>query len=229
MHLYRVIGGTEEDLYAKKYNIGVGISLGNKWFSLENIISLTEWALEHTKDFVVVYVADSIHAINIEVRKRKTFQKAMEMAQKMGDEILKEIRLLAETRFSPNQLSKIHYEKWDSLITPNFQDKLDWLNAKYETDLVFRNSIIEIVNGFTKDENREFSDDDKIKLGKYIILELPEIIGRTAINNLLFEAYAYPYDGELVNFVEKIQKGELFPEIRDKVMDTEPKVMLVVR
>lgn len=229
MQLYKVRGGTKEDLYAKKYNIGVGISLGNKWFSSENIISLIEWALEHTKDFVVVYVADSIHAINIEVRKRKTPQKAMEMAQKMGNAILEEVRLLAETRFSSDQLAKIHYEKWDALITPKFQEKLDWLNAKYETDLVFRDTIIGLVNGFTTNENRTFNNDDKIKLGKYIISEMPEIISQTPINNLLFEAYAYPHDGDLAQFVEKIQRGELFPEIRDKVMDTAPKVMLVVR
>jgi tRNA-dependent cyclodipeptide synthase len=229
MQLYKVRGGTEEDLYAKKYNIGVGISLGNRWFSAENIVLLTEWALEHTKDFVVVYVADSIHAINIEVRNRKSSQKALEVAQKMGNAILQEVRLLAESRLSPEQLSKIRYEKWDGLITPAFQEKLDWLNTKYQTDNNFRAEIIKLVDGFTNGENRVFDEDDKVKLGSYVIAEFPEILTRAPINGLSFDAYAYPFDGKLVEFIEDIQKGLIFPEIREAIMDTEPKVFLEVR
>lgn len=229
MQLYKVRGGTEKDLYARKYNIGVGISLGNKWFSVENIVILTEWALEHTRDFVVVYVADSIHAINIEIRNRKSPQKALEVAQKMGDTVLEEVRLLAETRLSPEQLSRIRYEKWDGLITPAFQKKLDWLNMKYQTDDNFRAEIIKLVDGFTSGENRVFDEDDKIKLGSYIIAEFPEILTRAPINGLSFDAYAYPFDGKLVEFIENVQKGLIFPEIREAIMDTEPKVFLEVR
>lgn len=228
MQLYKVRGGTKEELYAKKYNIGVAISLGNKWFTAENVVSLTEWALEYTKEYVVVYVADSIHAINIEIRKRKSSTKAMEMAEKMSDAILEEIKLLAETRLSTSQLSKIYYEKWNGLFTPAFQEKLNWLNSKYETDEVFRKTIINLVEGFTSNESKNFSEEDKIQLGTYIIAELPELLGRTPINGRSFDADAYPYDGKLAEFVEDIQKGELFPDVKDKVMDTEPKVFIEV-
>jgi len=46
MKLYKIRGGTEEELYKRNYNIGVGISLGNKWFSAENILGLVEWSLK---------------------------------------------------------------------------------------------------------------------------------------------------------------------------------------
>lgn len=229
MRLYKIRGGSEESLLKKDYNIGVGISLGNKWFSAENILGLVEWSLEHTKDFVVIYVADSIHAINIEVRNRKSPERSKEIALRLGDQILEDVRALAKSKLSPNQLSKLHFAKWDELLTPAFQNKLDFLIHKYDTDITFRNVIIEIVDGFTSKEGRVFSGEDKIKLGSYIIAEFPEILGRTPINGLIFEAYAYPYDGALPELVESIQKGDLFPDVRDKVMDTEPKVLLVVR
>ena len=57
MRLYKVRGGTEEDLNNRHYNIGVGISLGNKWFTPGNIVSLVEWSIRHTKDYVVIYIA----------------------------------------------------------------------------------------------------------------------------------------------------------------------------
>ena len=229
MRLYKIRGGSEESLLQKHYNIGVGISLGNKWFSAENIVGLVEWSLEHTKDFVVVYVADSIHAINIEVRNRKSPEKARETAMRLGDEMLEEVKVLAKSKLTPDQFSKLHFAKWDELFTPAFQEKLDFLNKKYDTDSEFKRAIVELVDGFTSNENRVFSDEDKVKLGSYVIAEFPEILGRTPINGLVFDAYAYPYDGKLPELVENIQKGELFPDVRDKVIDTGPKVMLVVR
>ena len=229
MKLYKIRGGNEEELNAKAYNIGVGISLGNKWFSAENILGLIEWSLEYTKEYVVVYVADSIHAINIEIRNRKSSEKAKEIALKLGDEILEEVKALANKKFSSEQLAKIHYAKWDDLMTPEFQNKLDSLNAKYKTDNKFRDEIINLINGFTKNENRNFSPEDKIRLGEYVVAEFPEILCRVPIKGLLFDAYAYPFDGKLVEFIENIQNGLIFSEIKENILDTEPKVFLEVR
>lgn len=229
MQLYKIRGGTKEELHAKKYNIGVGISLGNKWFTPENILGLVEWSLEYTKEYVVVYVADSIHSINIAVRNRKSPEKSKDIASKLGDEILGEVKALADKKFPAEQLVKIYYAKWDDLMAPEFQRKLDYLNAKYKTDNKFRDEIINLINGFTKDENRNFSPEDKIRLGEYVIAEFPEILSRMPIKGFLFDAYAYPFDGKLVEFIEDIQNGLIFPEIRENILDTEPKVFLEVR
>lgn len=229
MKLYKIRGGNENELQSKTYNIAVGISLGSKWFSPENILGLTEWALEHTKEYVVVYVADSIHAINIEVRNRRSPEKAKEIASKMGDEILQKTQELVNKKLSPEQLAKIHYAKWDQLLTPEYQKKLDFLRGKYQNDPVFSETIVKFIDDFTKSENKTFSSEEKLKLGTYLVEELPELLCRVSINNLPFDANAYPYDSEFVAIVEKIQKGDLFPEIKEKIIDTEPKVFLEVR
>ena len=229
MRLYKIRGGSEESLFRKDYNIGIGISLGNKWFFAENIVGLVEWSLEYTKDFVVVYVADSIHAINIEVRNQKSSEKARKTALRLGDKILEEVKVLAKSKLTPDQFSKLHFAKWEELFTPAYQEKLDFLNKKYNTDSEFKRTIIELVDGFTSNESRVFSDEDKVKLGSYVVAEFPEILGRTPISGLVFDAFVYPYDGKLPELVESIQKGDLFPDVREKVMDTEPKVLLVVR
>ena len=70
MELKKIRSGNKDLLINKEYNIGVGISLGNKWFTPENIFGLIEFSLEYTKRRVVVYVADTIHAVNIEIRER---------------------------------------------------------------------------------------------------------------------------------------------------------------
>lgn len=229
MKLYKIRGGNEEELRVKAYTIAVPISLGNKWFSPENILGLIEWSLEYTREYIVVYVADSIHAINIEVRNRKRSEKAREIALKMGDEILQKTRELAESKLSSTQLAKIHYAKWDELLTREYQTKLDFLRKKYQDDSNFRDTIIKFINDFTGEENKNFSSEDKLKLGTYLVEELPELLCRVPIQNLPFDGNAYPYDSEFLAVVEKIQEGDLFPEIKQNIINTPPKVFLEVR
>jgi hypothetical protein len=48
MKLYSIRGGTVKELNEKQYQIGVGVSLGNKWFSIENTAELVKWSLQNT-------------------------------------------------------------------------------------------------------------------------------------------------------------------------------------
>ena len=91
MQLQNIRGGNRQELQDRHYQIGVGISLGSKWFSVENITELVKWSLQYTKDRVIVYIADSIHAINLEVRKDISKEKAEILADEMGTKTLKEV------------------------------------------------------------------------------------------------------------------------------------------
>ena len=92
MRLHKIISGELRKLENKEYQIGIGISLGNKWFTVDNIVELTRWCLDYSKDKVIVYVADSIHAINLEVRKQISREKAEKIADEMGDKYLNRSR-----------------------------------------------------------------------------------------------------------------------------------------
>lgn len=229
MELRSIRGGSKEALRNKEYNIGVGISLGNKWFSSENILKLIEWSLEHTKEYVVVYVADTIHAINIEIRNKRSPESARRKALRMGEEVIKEIQDLCKNKFSKEDLLKLYFNRWDDFLTQSFKEKVEYLKNKYETDNSFSDAIHAIVKGYTQGESRNFSEQDIHRLGDYIIEELPEIVTQTPASGTRFEAYAYPFDGPLPEFVEKIQKGEIFLDIKEEMLDSGTKVFLEVR
>ncbi len=229
MQLYKIRGGNIEELNQKKYTIGVGISLGNKWFTLENIIELVEWSLLHTKNKVIVYIADSIHAINLEIRKKISPEKASKLADEMGREVLNKVKSEVKRRFSQEKVEKIVYVRWQDLVDESYRNKLDYLRFFYKKDDEFRNTIHSIIRNFVSKENREFSNDEINRLGEYVIEEMPEVINRVNMAGIICDAYTYPFDGDLARLVEKIQKGEIFPEIKENIMDTEPKVFLEVR
>jgi tRNA-dependent cyclodipeptide synthase len=228
MELHRIRGGSKEDLETKAYNIGVGISLGNKWFSIENILELTKWALEHTKEYTVIYMADSIHAINLEVRKKISAEKAKEQALDMGTMLMAQIKKAVSETFSVKDQERIHFAHWDDIADSTYQKKVRYLYNLYETDLSFRNAIELIVRDYVAKEERKFKEEDIRKLSTYLLEELPEHMNRVSAGAFVYDAFAYPSDSGTVQFVEKVQKGEIFPEIKENIIDTKPKVFLVV-
>jgi len=229
MQLYKVHGGTEQDLLERKYNIGVGISLGNKWFTTENSIELTKWALEHTKECVVVCVADSINAINMEVRNKISPERAMRSSLAKGKKILDEVEAHIQSISTPDEMQKIHFARWDDFHTEYYKEKTAYLHAQYKENKDFADTIHTMVRNFTSKETRTFSDDEINKLGMYLLEELPELASVTTINGVTCDAHAYPFDGEFLQFIGQLQRGEVFPEIGTKIIDLRPKVFLEVR
>lgn len=229
MRLHKIRGGNREELAAGAYTICVGISLGDKWFTPENIAGLVGWSLEHSSGKVVVFPADDIHAINIEVRNRVSAQRAARIAQRMSDEILTAVKQEVGNNFSPQQCARITYATWGDVATDEYQKKVQFLYEQYRGNASFRSVIQNIAKNAVANEQRDFSDTDIEKFGTYLLEELPELTSRVPIKNIRCDAYVYPFDGELQELVEEIQKGERFPEIQEKILDTEPKVFLEVR
>lgn len=229
MNLISIRGGNRVDLENRGYTIGIGISLGNKWFTVENILGLIEWALIYSKEKVIVYVADSIHAINLEVRNEIGYETALRKANKQGDLLLAEVRAGVERKFSPEQISRILYVKWDDISDVLYQQKVRHLKFLYDQNNNFRDTIISLVKEFTAKEKRNFSEKEILRLGEYILEELPEVINRTPMKGVVCDAYTYPFDGKLPELVEEIQNGKRFLEIKKEIMDTKPKVFLEVR
>jgi tRNA-dependent cyclodipeptide synthase len=228
MELYKIRSGSKEEFEARAYNIGVGISLGNKWFSIENSIELTKWALKHTKDYVVIYIADSIHAINLEVRKKINSEKAREQALELGLSFMNEIKAAVRKEFSPADQRQIHFAHWEDIANNTYKKKVNYLYNLYETDTAFQNTIESVVRNFVSKEERKFKEDEIHKLGTYILEEFPEQITRVSAGEFMYDAFVYPGDSEIVRLAERINKGEIFPEVKENIVDTKPKVFLEV-
>ena len=71
MKIKKIFNTTKKEIESKKFNIFIGISLGNKWFTKENLQEYLNWALENTKEKVLILIADKIHIINYNVRNKK--------------------------------------------------------------------------------------------------------------------------------------------------------------
>jgi hypothetical protein len=178
---------------------------------------------------VIVYVADSIHAINLQVRKKATPERALRLATAASEKILGEVKTIIDSTFEPEECARVHFARWDDLYDDQYKNKLSYLYSLYQENTDFKSHIHNLVRAHTSREDKQFTESDIDKLGTYIIEELPEVLCRIPIKGLTYDAYVYPYDGELPKFVDDLQQGVLFPEIKERILDTEPKVFLEVR
>lgn len=227
MRLYTVRGGTREDVLAKKYNISIGISIGNKWFTPENVRDAVVWALQHTKNRICIFIADSIHGINVSVRKRLPIEKATALAVRQGHEILKKINLALEC-LSSDDLSRIDFCTWDEVETEAHIFAKEFLFSFYQSDIAFHSVIVDLVKDYVSKEKRKFSARDIDAFSMYILEELPELMNVTQLKGTIYGAYMYPYDTPLTQFVEKLQEGTVFPIVAQTIL-RKKKIFLEVR
>jgi len=210
-------GATEKEVKSKKFNLYIGISLGNKWFTKENIKENILWCLKHTKDKLAILIADTLHAINYEVRNKEKSTKAFKRAIKEGDKYEKIVKEII-SEIPQSKQDKIEILKWEDVKKDSYNKKfIPFFFEEFSKNKEFREEIIRLVKGFTKKDPQNFNQEEINKLCEYVLLELPELLHGFDYKGTHYNCYTYPFDSPLTRMVEKIQKKVLFPYFYDKI------------
>src|SRR3989344_7221083 len=202
----------------KKYNIVIGISLGNKYFSKENIREYIVWALEHTKKDVLVVVADAIQSVNYEAFNEYSPTRAIAVAKRKGEEIIKIIEEVIYA-LSKKQRDLIRVITWKDVINPAwYQDNLKFIREEFETNPKFYDFIMSIIQ-----ENRpatffKLSELQLKKAAEYVIGELPMLISGVDFGGKIYDLLPYPGLGKIDELAVGLQDGTLFPELTMKLV-----------
>lgn len=205
-----VRGGRIEEILAKKINVFIGISLGNKWFSRENLREYILWALKYSNEKVLIWVADKIHAVNYEIKDRQKPGNALKRAIKEGD---KRITLINEiiSELPPREQQKVEIIRCKDLEVLEFHKKRRaFFYKKFKEDEKFKDEIFKIVKSTI---TLKFEDNELERLSEYVLDELPEIMGAFEYSGVEYSVHPYPVDTKISQFTEKVQNKEIFPEI----------------
>jgi len=217
MKVQKIFNTTKKEIESKKFNIFIGISLGNKWFTKKNLRGYLNWALEHTKNKVLFLIADKIHAINYCVRNKKHSQESnLKKALKEGRKVKKIIlKLIAE--LPKERQNKIKILRWEEY------KKYDKFSKKYtsilyngfEKNAKFQKEILKIIKDSIKDKN--FSDEEYLKLSEYFLEEFTAIYSGIKDELNYYGMYIYPQDTLISSFVENIQQAQIFKKLNKKL------------
>ena len=212
-----VRGATLNEVKSKNFNIYLGISLGNKWFTKEHMKENLFWALKYTKSRVGLLVADTLHAINYEVRNDMSHENALRKAIINGDKIISILKEII-VELPKNKQNIIDIIRWGDVKNDEFNKEfIPILYSEFENNPEFRKCILNLVGSFTEKTREKLNEDKLKKLARYILDELPELLHGFTYKGTYYNCYTYPYDSQLTQFVEKIQKKELFPHLHEKL------------
>jgi len=226
MKIVTYLNTNKEEVKSKKFNIWIGISLGNKLFTKESIKKYIEWALKYTKEDVLVVIGDRLQAINFEVLDGYSKIRALKTALRDGDKKEKEIKeILLE--LSIDEAKKVKVVRFRHVTASKYHDyRLEILNIEFKTNSNFHNYIIKILNENKKVSSKNLSTDELDKLAQYILQEIPVYLNGAKYGGLpehggkTYLLQIYPGIGLVDTLIIGLQDGTLFPELTEKLKIT---------
>lgn len=222
MRIEKYLNTSKEEVEGKAFNIWIGVSLGNKYFTKDHIRAYIDWALKHAKDRVLVVIGDALHASNLEVLDRRTPEAAMKKALRIGDAKYREIEEIISA-LPLDQRKKVGLVRWrDAMAAESFKKNSEIIHEAYKNNPHFREevrSIVRVGREDRADRLAKLSEVEMDTLCEYILSEIPHFVDGVQCygDGTVYTLLPYPGLSRLDDFFIGLQKGELFPEIAEKL------------
>lgn len=219
MNIKKYIGTNKKEVESKTFNIYIGISIRNKYFTKENIKKYLDWALDNTKDKVAILVADEIQRYNDKVFFNLSEKSSKKTAIKQG----KKIKILCDEiikEYPSNIQNKIYLITWKD-VTNSFyyKENTNIILNEFKSNSKFRNNIL----NYMKTNMNVVNNLDKEKLEyitNYLIEELTVFLNGFLYKGVHFNLFPYPGIG-IFDLTYKLKSKKIFPDIANKLyLDT---------
>jgi tRNA-dependent cyclodipeptide synthase len=202
---------TTEEIFQRKFNIFIGVSLGSKYFTPEHIRAYLLWAMENTKEKIAVLIPDKIHAINYQVKNEYSAERALAVARRKGDEVEVIVKKIMEDLKIPK--SKLQIVRWEEIENESHLKMLAIFREAFQNNAAFRKAVISITKETPHIENLNLNDSQYEKLASYVIDELPLLMSGFQKDSLTYDLLPYPGFANIDYFAIDLQNGKSFPEI----------------
>jgi tRNA-dependent cyclodipeptide synthase len=226
MKIGQCINATQNNIDNNKFNYWIGISLGNKYFSEENIQKYVEWTLLNTNESVLIVIADWIYSINTQVLDKRNEQSSLRKAMRLGDVKLGEVTEIIN-QLPPKQAAKVKIARWKDIENSEFhQNRVHVLFDEFQKKKDFYMRIIEIVKENFKGSPKTLEASGIEKLSEYVLHEIPMFLDGIHLFGYTYDAILYPKIG-LIDLLEKdLQEGLIFPELTKKLNIKSPAAII---
>ncbi|MBU0649120.1 tRNA-dependent cyclodipeptide synthase [Patescibacteria group bacterium] len=216
MIIKKILGATEDEVRNKKFNIFLGISLGNKYFTKFRIKKYLEWALENTKDSVLVLIADELHAVNSQVLKNYDKEKSIKLTIKAGADIANCVQKIVNS-FPEDKRQLIRVIRWGE-ITQESGYKI--LRSKIYNEFKKNNDFKEYILEIVKTHLGEHAPDEPLKiesLARYVLDELPLLLNGVRFEDRHYTLLPYPGLSKLDELVYGLHHKKMFPSLSEEL------------
>jgi len=227
MKIKNYLNTTQKEVNSKKFSIWIGISLGNKFFTKENIREYILWALEKTKDDILVVIGDNLHSINLEILDGYNKVSALRKAIEIGDKKEKEINEII-LELPPDKAKLIKIVRFAHVTSSKYHAlRLEILRNEFKSNSNFNSMIIDTIKENKKVQEKQLSNTELDKLAEYIIQEIPVYLngakygGRPEHGGKTYLLQIYPGIGLIDLILMKLQDGSFSQELTSKLRITD--------
>ena len=214
MRIAAHLNTTEEEIFAKKFNIVIGISLGNKDFTRELIRDYLLWAIENTKEKVLVLIPDKIHSVNYEIKNGYKKERARKLSVREGEKVEKMVKDVLD-EFTSEKRSIVSISKWEEIETDEYKRMVSIFYDEFKNNAEFKNEIMEIVEESIKSDKLTKVDYEKLAI--YVLEELPFLICGAENDGIVYDLQLYPGVSKIDYLIADLQGGLRFPDITQKL------------
>lgn len=215
MNIKKYLGTDKKEVESKAFNIYIGISVRNKYFTKENIKKYLDWALNNTRDKVAILIADEIQRYNDKVFFNISKDSAKKTAIKQGKKIKK---LCAEiiSEYPKDIQNKIYLITWKDVINSfYYKENTNIILNEFKNNSKFRCYLLNYMKTNMNIVNN--LDKDKLEyITNYLIEELTVFLNGFLYEDVHFNLVPYPAIG-VFDFVNKLKNKDLFSEIANKL------------
>ncbi len=219
MKITNYLNATKEKVESREYNLWIGISLGNKYFTSERLRDYITSCLKITREKVLVIVADEPQAINYEVFEGKSHEAALAKAHRKGEDVFRVLEDIV-VQLSEYDKAKVKIVRWRELAeTSWYQERLKIFKVVFQSK-DFKDKLIQIVQMNMGDRLDKIETLQVERLAMYVLEELPIFMGALNFEGYDYDLHLYPGLSLLDNLIIDLQKGKIFPEIAERISVT---------
>lgn len=232
MRIVTYLNATPEEVESRKFNIWIGCSLGNSYFTKEHLEAYIHWALDHTRENVLVAIPDRIYAINLEVLDGYTPERAVRAAMHRGDKREVVIKNIV-TALPLEKRSLVVIARWHELERSRYHEyRTNTMFEEFRKKGEFYNYVLDIVKANPKVREKNPSVEGLEKLAEYVLYELPVFLNGAKYGGLpedggkTYTLIVYPGFGLFDCLCDGLQKHTLFPELSARLKITDLHAMV---
>ncbi len=218
MIIKEVIGVRKESVLNKEYNLWIGVSLGNKWHSRENLLGLILLGLQYTKESLLIWIPGRMEATNFKYFDNLSRADALKKAFELEDKKLSEIDGII------NGLDKKSKEKivicnFDDTCTPRYIKRREILFREFAKQKLFYEEVMKIAEEFLKSRARSISRERAEAVTLYLIHELPLFLDgvETIHSDVLHNVVLYPGFGKLDELTMSMRNDIKFASLKERL------------
>lgn len=214
----KIFNSSEEEIQSKNFNIFIGISVGVKPLNEEIAKEYISWALQNSKEDIIILLADEIAKYNYIVFSSYNENKSLKRAYRDAAEHKKIFENTISKHFK-KESKRIKIIHWRDIISEEYKKAKEIIESFYEQNKDFQNRINYFLKKYAEGRNKELGEERLKILSQYIISELPTLLLGIDFENKHYNLLLYPtyIHSGLSNLSSNIYKGIEFPELKEKL------------